>query len=104
VLAVWEPMLPTDIAAPATLVLRRLPDRRVRQFWDPQHLVARRMAADARDPQPKQNCCLRDGLLWDLAAIYPPGAVWREALPAAVFFDGPVVRVKPQLEPALMLH
>jgi hypothetical protein len=101
VFAVWEPMLPTDVAAPMSMVLRRLGDRRVRQFWDRQHLLAKRMAADAHSPQPAQRCCVRNGVLWDLAAVYRPGAVWREALPAAVFFDGPVVKVKTGIDAGL---
>jgi len=97
-------MLATDLMAPTSMVLSRLRDGRVRQFWDRQHLIAKRMAADARDPQPKQNCCLRDELLWDLAAVYRPGTVWRETLPPAIFFDGPVVRVKSQLELSVFVH
>ncbi|HMC59328.1 MAG TPA: hypothetical protein VKJ01_09070 [Candidatus Solibacter sp.] len=94
-------MLTTDVAAPMSMVLRRLGDRRVRQFWDPRHLLAKRMVADAHSPQPKQRCCVRNGVLWDLAAVYRPGAVWREALPAAVFFDGPVVKVQTGIDAGL---
>ena len=63
--------------------------------------MALRLAADARDPQPKESCCLSDNILWDLAALYPPGAKWNGTLPPATFFDGPVVERKPNLEAAL---
>ena len=96
-------MLATDWFGPATLVLARLKDSRARQYWDPRHLLAQRLAADARDAQPKQDCCLRDNILWDLAALYPPGVDWKDALPPAVFFNGPVVKRKPELENALNL-
>ena len=72
-------------------VLARLSDPRAQQFWDKRHALAQRLAADARDPQPKPDCCDRNGFLWDLAAVYPPGALWAETLPPAIFFDGPVV-------------
>jgi len=94
-------MLPTDLGAPTSLVLERLKDTRARQFWDPRHTLAKRLAADARPPQPKQHCCDQDDVLWDLAAIYPPGEVWAGQIPPATFFDGPVVKVKAGLEAAL---
>jgi hypothetical protein len=101
VFAVWEPMLATDIQSPIALVLARLKDARAQQYWDPQHLLALRMAADAHDPQPKESCCVRNQTLWDLAALYPAGAQWKEAMPPAVFFDGPVVKRESELEAAL---
>jgi hypothetical protein len=61
-----------------------------------------RLAAGARPPQPKQDCCTRDNFLWDLAALYPPGAEWKDALPTATFFNGPVVKQKQNLESVLM--
>jgi hypothetical protein len=94
-------MLATDFAAPATFVLRRLADARVQQYWDPNHLLATQMARDARPPQPVQNCCERSGNLWDLAAVYPRGAVWAERLPTATVFDGPVVDVTDQITTAI---
>jgi hypothetical protein len=91
-------MLPTDWMRPTTAVLARLSDARASQYWDPAHLLAKRLSGDARDPQPKPDCCRRDGNLWDLAAVYPPGATWGDALPPAVFFNGPIVDVRDGLE------
>ena len=99
--AVWEPILATDWQRPGGTATGRLPDARVLQFWDRPHLMAQRLAADARAPQPEQSCCLRDGFLWDLAALYPPGPRWTDRLPPAVFFDGPVVKVKDGLTETL---
>jgi hypothetical protein len=75
------------------MVLRRLSNARVTQFWDKEHVLAIRMAKDARPPQPVQTCCIRNGYLWDLAAVYRPGVTWDEYMPTAVVFDGPVVYV-----------
>ena len=94
-------MLPTDWAAPASSVLRRLSDGRVQQYWDPNHLLATQMKNDARTPQPEQDCCLRSGILWDLAAVYPPGVVWSDRMPTATLFNGPVVDVTDGIESAL---
>ncbi len=64
---------------------------RVRQFWDKEHAVAKAMA-ESRVGQPQQDCCERNGTLWDLLAVYPAGAEWGETLPRATVFNGPVVR------------
>ena len=94
-------MLPTDWVAPASSVLRRLSDRRVQQYWDPNHLLATQMKQDARAPQPVQDCCLRSGILWDLAAVYPPGSMWSDRIPTATLFTGPVVDVTDGIEGAV---
>jgi hypothetical protein len=97
VFAVWEPILPTDWSGPASSVLSRISDRRASQFWDKEHVLATLLKAHAREPQPKPNCCDADGILWDLAVVYPAGALWDEQLPVAVVFDGVVVNVMDQI-------
>jgi hypothetical protein len=101
VFAVWEPMLSTDWMRPTTGVLARLHDVRAAQYWDPDHRLARALSDQARDPQPKPACCRRNGFLWDLAAVYPPGVTWNGTLPPAVFFNGPVAKMKDKLEPVV---
>jgi hypothetical protein len=49
----------------------------------------------------KQKCCVRDRFRWDVPAVYPPGVKWTEMLPPAVFFNGPVVKVKDDLAKAI---
>ena len=93
VFAVWQPMLPTDVSAPSTRTLARLADPRVRQYWDSDHLVAKKLKQDARAPQPQAECCTRNGILWDLIAIYPPAERWTDSLPVASFFNGTIVDV-----------
>jgi hypothetical protein len=94
-------MLATDWWSPSGRVLERLADRRVRQYWDPDHVIARRMKDDARAPQPEPECCVRSGILWDLAAVYPPGAIWSDRMPPAAVFGGPVVDIAPAVAAAL---
>ena len=91
-------MLPTDWSAPSNSVLRRLSDRRVQQYWDSNHVLATQMKKDARPPQPEQDCCVRSGILWDLAAVYPAGALWSDRMPTASMFNGPVVDAIPAIE------
>ena len=100
-MTVWEPILPTDWSPPTTWALKRMKDLRVQQYWDPDHVFAKRLAADARAPQPAHDCCDRSGVLWDLAALYPAGAVWEDRMPVATVFNGPVVDILEPLEAAL---
>ena len=99
---VWEPMLATDRRSPVHSTLARIPDKRARQFWDPQHLVARELLKIAAEhtEQPKPVCCVDNGFFWDDAILYPSHSKWRQA-PAAVFWNGPVIRVTTALEQAL---
>ena len=101
VFIVWEPILATDFGRPTSWVMGRAPDLRVQQYWDPNHLIAKQMAADARPPQPQPDCCDRSGILWDLAAVYPKGAIWADRLPPATIFTGPVVDIPGAIERAL---
>ena len=73
----------------------------MRQFYDPDHLIAKQMKADARAPQPEPDCCSRKGILWDLMAVYPAGSHWTEKLPVASLFNGTVVDVAENLDTPL---
>lgn len=101
VFVVWEPILASDFMAPTTRALRRVSDARARHYWDENHVLAKVMKRDARSPQPKEECCENDGVLWDLAAIYPQGARWDASMPPAVLFDGPVYRIPDRMNAAL---
>ena len=101
VLGVWQPMLPTDWGPPLSGVLARMSDSRVRQYWDPEHFFARQLKTDARTPQPEPDCCDRNGILWDLAAVYPRGVKWDDRLPPATFVNGPVAHVDNELRQAI---
>ena len=50
-------------------------------------LETRRARGEGADP-PEQ-----DGIVWDTVAIYPPGVVWGDSVPAPLYVDGPVIRV-----------
>ena len=102
VFVVWQPMLPTDWAPPTTFAMNRIPDHRAQQYWDPDHVVAKKLAADRRAPQPAEDCCERSGVLWDLAAVYPRGPSWNGQLPPATVFNGPVIAIASDIESALV--
>ena len=94
-------MLPTDWSAPGNGALHRLDDHRVRQFWDPNHMVAAVLGKAEKAGQLHPKCCVGKGFLWDLNAAYAPGSRWPDNLPQPVVFDGPVVRTISGLDAAL---
>jgi hypothetical protein len=96
VFVVWEPILLTDIVRPTTRVLARVADARAAQVWDPRQVIAKYLKQSAAAPQMKPECCDNEGIWWDLIAVYAPGAVWEERIPAAAFLNGPVIRVAGQ--------
>ena len=102
VLVVWEPILATDWRRPGARVLGRIPDRRARQFWDPNHLVAEQLARPAQQKPGKlePDCCVRRGFHWDEAILYPPHSHWSDE-PDPVFWNGPVYRISASLDKAL---
>lgn len=71
-------------------VLARISDPRVKQFWDKDHLIAKQLDQQLSTLQP--TCCRHEGLLWDLAALYPKRVRWGDSQP--VFIDGAVARVE----------
>ena len=91
VFAVWEPILPTDWSRPSSSALARLSDRRVRQYWDPNHKLSPVLKKAEETGKLHPDCCERKGFLWDLTAAYAPGARWGDALPEPVLLNGPVV-------------
>ena len=75
---IWEPVLPTDLAAPSTMTLKRLSDLRVSQYWDKEHLVS-------------QSIGEQDGTVWDYVAVYPQGQLWEQGPPQPTYSIAPVI-------------
>lgn len=82
VFVVWERVLPTDLAAPSTATMGRVPDGRVSQFWDPKRLLSHAIGEHGSK-----------SIVWDYVAIYKPGDIWAEAPPKPLYEGSPVVRV-----------
>jgi hypothetical protein len=81
-------MLPTDWSKPSGFVMARISDPRVVQFWDKDHLVATELQ---RQLSSSQICCQRNGIVWDVAALYPKDMPWGTSSP--IFFGGAVLDV-----------
>lgn len=100
VFAVWEPVRFADWLRPSTAALARLSDRRATQIWDHDHILANQIERDAV-AQEQPNCCKAHDVLFDLIAVYPGAAKWSDHLPPPSIFDGPLLKVIPQLQPFL---
>ena len=81
VFVIWEPVLPTDLAAPSTMTLKRISDMRASQYWDKEHLISKSLGE--RDS---------DSVVWDYVAVYQPGELWDQAPPEPVYSNVPVIR------------
>jgi hypothetical protein len=102
VLIVWEPILPTDWSSPSGSTLQRIPDSRVKQFYDPNHIVSGKLRefAAKHPPQPEPKCCVQKGFYWDQAILYPRQVHWNDD-PGSDYWNGPVVKIISDLERTL---
>ena len=109
---VWEPVLKTDIAAPVSRVLRLLDDRRVRQYWDPGHVVSSDLTRSVNENPNRygrEESLPPDFVAWDVVAVFRKSAHWDRDLPPPQHYDGPVVQaigstrtaIAEQLAPAI---
>lgn len=77
VFVVWEPVLPTDWAAPSAGTLGRVHDARAVQFWDKEWLLSKTLGGPQHLPRSdgvnKIGFDMGD-VIWDFIAIYPPGS------------------------------
>ena len=96
VLVVWEPMLPSDWGKPTRLALSRISDRRVMQFWDKDHLVAKELDHQLAPGQLSNS--KRHGIIWDVVGLYPATAQW-DVPP--VFIDGNIEDTEPEISKRL---
>ncbi len=71
--------MPTDLAAPSTMTLKRISDSRSSQYWDKEHLVSKSIGEE-------------DGVVWDYVAVYPSGKLWDKSPPEPIYSHAPVIQ------------
>ena len=79
IFVVWEPVLPTDFAAPSTAALGRIADVRASQYWDRKRALSHLLGEHNRST-----------VVWDHIAVYAPGALWQDTPPDPIYSDHPV--------------
>ena len=80
------------------MVQSRVSDLRVAQFWDKDHLVAKELKQQF--PDSHKLCCQKNGILWDVAALYPSEVEWGTAAPT--YFGGAVLDVADDVRQQLL--
>jgi hypothetical protein len=90
IFVIWEPVLAMDWSSPSAAAPGRISDSRAAQFWDKGRLISHSMG------EPDRRC-----VVWDYIAVYPPGAVWEDRHPEALYHGGPVVSVTKPARAAL---
>lgn len=106
VLAVWEPIFDTD-RPPTPKLLGNINDARVRQLWDPGHIVSDEMRASelAHPGSPSQartrTSSMPDGIMYDTVAIFPPGSRWETTLPAPEYLEVGLEAILPDVHDRL---
>lgn len=101
VFVVWEPVRAADSIGPAPGTYGRIPDRRVRQFWDREKALSQRMVRDIlANPGvlPDSEEVNDATVIWDVAAIFPPQARWDHTMPKPDYYGRPVAEVAGDLE------
>lgn len=100
-LVVWEPILPGDWEPPKSSTLSRISDSRVRQFWDPKHLISATLKKIAAQNPTEPKLDPGERYYWDLALLFDPNTKW-ETDPHPSFWQGPVYKVISGLSKALI--
>ncbi len=101
VLAVWNPILPTDWSTPGARDRFRLTDARVAHFWDPQHMVTAAIQRSGEAAHLDPGCCWKKERWWDFAAVFPPGVRWEGGSPHPAMVGGAIIDVAPRIEAAI---
>jgi hypothetical protein len=78
------------------MVQSRISDSRVAQFWDQDHLVEKELREHLSS---SQMCCQRNGIIWDVVALYPKSVQWDASAP--MYFGGAVVDVADEVRQQL---
>lgn len=105
VFVVWEPVRTADSIGPTPGTYARVPDRRVRQFWDRDRLLSQRMVRDILENPallPDSEKVTERTIIWDVAAVYPPKTRWDHAMPKPEYYGRPVAEISGELEERLM--
>lgn len=76
VYAVWVPILPFDGESSVPTALKRMPDERVKHYWDGKGVL----------PETFKGVLQIDQTAWDVYLIYPRDAEWRDRPPAPAYW------------------
>jgi len=93
VFVIWEPITFGDFSLPSDDALHRLPDVRVAQYFDRNHLVSQALRTQMlAHGVTGEDYFVKAKDVWDTMAVYAPGTRWETGTGATPEFVGaPVV-------------
>jgi hypothetical protein len=103
VLVVWEPVQWNDRRGPSRNTYAHISDTRAAQYWDPDRSLSRQIVGDVmrnRGLLPEGEHMNVNAIVWDAAAVFPPGVRWEDAFPKPAYAGWPVVNVIREVEKA----
>jgi hypothetical protein len=96
VFLVWSAVRNQDKKGLPDGTLDRVPDPRVTQFWDRKLDLSKKIVRDVtKNPTAYELDDPIDSktIVWDFAAVFPPGVRWEKAFPVPAYYGKPVMAV-----------
>jgi hypothetical protein len=96
VFLVWSAVRNQDKKGLPDGTLDRVPDPRVTQFWDRKLDLSKKIVRDVtKNPTAYELDDPIDSktIVWDFAAVFPPGVRWERAFPVPAYFGKHVMAV-----------
>ncbi len=103
VLVVWEPVQWNDRRGPSKSTYAHISDTRAAQYWDPDRSLSKQIVGDVmrnRGLLPEGEHMNVNAIIWDAAAVFPPGVRWEDAFPKPAYAGWPVAKVIREIEKA----
>lgn len=97
VFVIWEPVLTTDWGEPAQALTSTVADTRAKHYWDHDRKLSALYGGVSRLnslAETKRIGFAMKDVIWDVALVYPPGAVWPSAAKTLL---APVVKYRADL-------
>jgi hypothetical protein len=104
VIVVWMPVVSSDVGPPTDEVRAPLRDPRVTEWWDPSHVLSKRVNERAqlvaRETGSRPEVAPGE-IVWDVIIALDPGTTWQDPFPAPGWHGGNVIDVLAPVEERL---
>ena len=97
---IWEPVILSDRRPPGRSVTQPIATLPAQRFWDGNLLASKSVVRTAlKHPEqlPAGVHIDESFIVWDIVALWPPGARWDDDMPLPEWFDSTVVDAEAEL-------